>query len=199
MTDTFFTLKTLCEGIYKDKGSKFLSFAMPIADSKTAIETVKEYRKRFYDARHVCFAFKIGTENPEIRTNDDGEPSGTAGQPILGQINSANLTNVLIIVVRYFGGVLLGTGGLRLAYKNATVDALKNGKIIEQIIENQIIIKFLYSFLNNILKIIKYYNLRIISQKIETDCTIQIAVRKSLTEIVTQKFTEYGDCVILQN
>ena len=135
MTNTFFTLKILCEGIYKDKGSKFLSFAMPVADSKTAMETVKAYRKRFYDARHVCFAFKIGVENPETRTNDNGEPSGTAGRPILGQINSANLTNVLIVVVRYFGGVLLGTGGLRQAYKNAAADALKNGKIIEKVIE----------------------------------------------------------------
>ncbi|MCL1868132.1 MAG: YigZ family protein, partial [Paludibacter sp.] len=115
MNDTFLTLNALCEGIYKEKGSKFLSFAMPVCDAKTAMETVKEYRKRFYDARHVCFAFKIGTEKSETRANDDGEPSGTAGQPILGQINAANLTNVLIIVVRYFGGVLLGTGGLHQA------------------------------------------------------------------------------------
>jgi uncharacterized YigZ family protein len=197
MNDTFLTLKTLCEGFYKDKGSKFLSFAIPVPNPKTAMETVKDYRKRFYDARHVCFAFKIGAETPETRANDDGEPSGTAGQPILRQINSANLTNVLIIVVRYFGGVLLGTSGLRQAYKTAAADALQNGEIIEQIIENQINIVFEYPILNDVMKIIKDFNLKILSQNFETNCTMQISARKSLTDTVTQKLTE-TDGVILQ-
>lgn len=197
MNDTFLTLKVLCDGLYKDKGSRFLSFAMPVGDVKNAMEMVKEYRKRFYDARHICFAYKIGTETIQTRVNDDGEPSGTAGQPILGQINSANLTNVLIIVVRYFGGVLLGTGGLRQAYKTAAADALQNGEIIEQIIENQLNTEFEYPILNNIMKIVKDYDLKILKQNFETNCTMQISVRKSLAKIVIQKLNE-NDCLILQ-
>ncbi|GHT17810.1 hypothetical protein FACS189429_2750 [Bacteroidia bacterium] len=190
MNDTFRTLKTLSEGLYKDKGSKFLAFAMPVADVKTAMETLKEYRKRFYDARHVCFAYKIGAENPETRTNDDGEPSGTAGRPILGQINSNDLTNLLIVVVRYFGGVLLGTGGLIEAYKSAAADAIENGEIVEQIVENQINICFEYPRLNSVMKIVKDFELKILTPKFEISCEMQIAVRKTLAETIINKLMD---------
>lgn len=198
MKNTFLTLKTLGEGLYKNKGSRFLSFAMPVSDAKTAMETIKIYRKRFYDAKHVCFAYKIGSEAYEVRASDDGEPSGTAGRPILGQINSKNITNVLIIVVRYFGGILLGTGGLIEAYKNAAADALQNSKIIEQTIENQINITFEYLILNNVMKIVKDFDLKILNQSFEMNCTMQIAVKKSITKLIAQKFIETNG-VILQN
>ncbi|MDR2823864.1 MAG: YigZ family protein [Prevotellaceae bacterium] len=187
MSDTFRTLKGLSEGLYKDKGSKFLAFAMPVADVKTAMETLKTYRKRFYDARHVCFAYKIGATNPEMRANDDGEPSGTAGRPILGQINSFNLTNILIIVVRYFGGVLLGTSGLIEAYRAAAANAIKNGKITEQIINNQVNIAFEYSLLNSVMKIVKDYDLKISNQTFEMNCEMQIVVRQTLVTEVENK------------
>ncbi|MCL2597628.1 MAG: YigZ family protein [Paludibacter sp.] len=196
--DTFFTLKELSCGLYKDKGSRFLSFAMPVCDAKSAMNTLTDYRKRFYDARHICFAYKIGTETAQTRVNDDGEPSGTAGQPILGQINSANLTNVMIIVVRYFGGILLGTGGLRQAYKTAAADALQKGDIVEQIIENQINIKFEYSTLNNVMRIVKDYDLKIINLNLMINCTMQISVRKAFTDIIMKKFKE-NNIFILQD
>jgi len=195
--DSFFALKAVCNGLYKEKGSRFLSFAFPVCDVENAMATLREYRKRFFDARHVCFAYKIGATVIQTRTSDDGEPSGTAGQAILGQINSANLTNVLIIVVRYFGGVLLGTGGLYRAYKTAAADALQNGEIIEQIVENQIIIMFENQILNNVKKVINDNNLKILNQKFDINCTMQISVRKSLTDIIIQKFKE-NNIAILQ-
>ena len=145
MSNTFKTITSTGEGIYKEKGSKFLSYAIPVISADEAKENVKDYRKRFFDARHVCYAWMLGAERTEFRANDDGEPSGTAGRPILGQINSRDLTNVLVIVVRYFGGILLGTGGLVVAYKEAAANALNQTEILEKNVEENIQIKFFLS------------------------------------------------------
>lgn len=123
--DTYLTIDLPSEGIFKDKGSKFLAFAYPLTDESKVKNIVQNLKKEHHSARHHCFAFKIGNQGEHYRANDDGEPSGTAGRPILGQLNSYNLTNILVVVVRYFGGTLLGVGGLINAYKNATIEARK--------------------------------------------------------------------------
>ena len=155
MSDTYKTISSPAEGIYKEKGSKFLSFAIPVKTAEEIKEIIKEYRKQYYDARHVCYAYMLGAEHKDFRANDDGEPSGTAGRPILGQINSRELTDILVIVVRYFGGVLLGTGGLVVAYKEATADALNQAEIIEKTVDEVISVRFDYLLMNDVMRIIK--------------------------------------------
>ena len=187
MSDTYKTITTLAEGIYKEKGSKFLSFAIPVGDVEEVKDIVKEFRKRFFDARHVCYAYMLGVEKTEFRANDDGEPSGTAGRPILGQINSRELTNVLVIVVRYFGGILLGTGGLVTAYKEATADALHQAEIIEKTVEVTVTVHFDYMLMNNVMRIVKDTNAIVISQDFDNDCIMQISIRKQDAELLTAK------------
>jgi len=187
MSDTYKTITTLAEGIYKEKGSKFLSFAIPVGDVEEVKDIVKEFRKRFFDARHVCYAYMLGVEKTEFRANDDGEPSGTAGRPILGQINSRELTNVLVIVVRYFGGILLGTGGLVTAYKEATADALHQAEIIEKTVEVTVTVHFDYMLMNNVMRIVKDTNAIVISQDFDNDCIMQISIRKQDAELLTSK------------
>jgi len=187
MSDTYKTISKVSEGIYKEKGSKFLSFAIPVGDVEEVKDIVKEYRKRFFDARHVCYAYMLGVEKTEFRANDDGEPSGTAGRPILGQINSRELTNVLVIVVRYFGGILLGTGGLVTAYKEATADALQQAEIIEKTVEVTVTVHFDYMLMNNVMRIVKDTNAIVLSQGFENDCIMQISIRKQDAELLTAK------------
>jgi len=175
---TYKTILSISEGIYKDKSSKFLSFALPVSNVEEIKEIIKTYKKEYFDARHICYAFTIGVENKEWRANDDGEPSGTAGRPIHGQINSKELTNVLVIVVRYFGGVLLGTGGLTTAYKEAAADALNNAIIVEKHEEETISINFDYLQLNDVMKVIKDFNANIIHQNFDNQCTMQLNIYK---------------------
>ncbi|HEY5593174.1 MAG TPA: YigZ family protein [Paludibacter sp.] len=177
MSDTYKTIATPTEGIYKEKGSKFLSFAHPVHNVDEVKELVKNYRKEYYDARHVCYAYMLGAERKEWRANDDGEPSGTAGRPIIGQINSRELTNILVIVVRYFGGILLGTGGLVVAYKEATADALEQAEIIEKTVDCQFTIHFEYTLMNDVMRAVKENNAQIMSQSYENDCTMEISIR----------------------
>ena len=155
MEDTYLTISTISEGLYKEKGSKFLAFAIPVTSVSEVKTILEEKRKVYYDARHVCYAYLIGEESKESRSNDDGEPSGTAGKPILGAILSKQLTNVLIVVVRYFGGTKLGTSGLINAYREASFDALENNEIIEKTIETPIEINFDYISMNDVMKVIK--------------------------------------------
>jgi uncharacterized YigZ family protein len=176
--DTYKSISKITEGLYKEKGSKFLSFAIPVSNVDQVKEIVKEYRKQYFDARHVCYAYMIGMERKNFRANDDGEPSGTAGRPILGQLNSRELSDVLVIVVRYFGGVLLGTGGLVVAYKEATIDALNNAKIIEKVVEEKCKIRFNYLVINNIMHLIKEYNVQIRNQDFNNHCVMEVIVRK---------------------
>ena len=185
--DTFKTISSPSEGIFKDKGSKFLAFAIPISSAEEVKEIVKAYRREYYDARHVCYAYMLGLGRNDFRANDDGEPSGTAGRPILGQINSNELTNILVIVVRYFGGVLLGTGGLVIAYKEATSDALSNAEIIVKTVDDVISLRFDYVLLNEVMRILKDSNVQIKSQLFDNECNIQLSIRRSDSEILKSK------------
>lgn len=174
MADFFKTIKDTSEGLYKEKMSKFISFAIPVNSSDEAKEIVKSYQKKYYDARHVCWAYMIGTDRSEFYSNDNGEPSGTAGKPILGQINSYELTNILIVVIRYFGGIKLGTSGLIVAYKAATADAIENGEIIECHEQAQLSFTFPYLSMNSVMKLVKDTGVNIISQIFDNDCSMTI-------------------------
>ncbi len=196
MSDTYKTIISEAEGLYKEKGSKFLSFAMPVSTADQAKEIVKEYRKKYYDARHVCYAYMIGAERTDFRANDDGEPSGTAGRPILGQINSRELTNVLVIVIRYFGGILLGTGGLVVAYKEATADALDRTEIIEKTVDIRISISFDYVLMNDVMRVIKDVNAQIMAQTYVNQCMMQLSIRKQDAELLSSKLKKILGLVI---
>jgi uncharacterized YigZ family protein len=176
--DRYKTIETRSEGLFKEKGSKFLAFAHPVETVEAVKELLEGYRKIYYDARHVCYAYSLGTESPETRANDDGEPSGTAGRPILGQIQSAGLTNVLVVVVRYFGGVLLGTGGLVQAYKAAAADALSQASVVERTIDVTLGLSFEYPFLDVVLRVVRQWEGRVLSQSWESDCLMTVSVRK---------------------
>ena len=193
MSDTYKTIITPTEGIYKEKGSKFLSFAIPVSSADEVKEIVKNYRKEYYDSRHVCYAYMLGADRKEFRANDDGEPSGTAGRPILGQINSRELTNILVIVVRYFGGILLGTGGLVVAYKEATTDALDQAEVSEKTVDESISIVFDYVLMNEVMRIIKDTNAQISSQNFEDQCAMQLSIRKQDAGLLSAKLAKiYG-------
>jgi uncharacterized YigZ family protein len=176
-TDSYKTIKTLSQGIFKDKGSKFLSFAYPVSKSESVKPIIDELKKKYHDARHHCYAYMIGYQRQNWRINDDGEPSGTAGKPILGQINSAGLTNILIVVVRYFGGTLLGTSGLINAYKCAAADAISAAAITELFVKDYYLIKFPYELLSHVMKILKEENTGLANQSFDVNCSIEIDFR----------------------
>lgn len=176
------TEKAIGEGFYSESRSKFLAFAHHVDSVEQALEIVKEYRKKYYNARHCCYAYRIGFMGEEFRMNDDGEPSSTAGKPILGQIDSNGLTNTLIIVVRYFGGVKLGTSGLIVAYREASSDAIAHCDIEERFIEEQIKFTFSYPMMNAVMKIVKDMNLRIINQVFDNTCELTLSIRKSYAD-----------------
>ena len=176
------TEKAIGEGFYSESRSKFLSFAHHVDSVEQALEIVKEYRKKYYNARHCCYAYRIGFMGEEFRMNDDGEPSSTAGKPILGQIDSNGLTNTLIIVVRYFGGVKLGTSGLIVAYREASSDAIAHCDIEERFIEEQIKFTFSYPMMNAVMKIVKDMNPRIINQVFDNTCELTLSIRKSYAD-----------------
>ena len=174
--------KAIGEGFYSEKRSKFLAFAHHVDSVEEALEIVKAYKKKYYDARHCCYAYRIGFMGEEFRMNDDGEPSSTAGKPILGQIDSNGLTNTLIIVVRYFGGVKLGTSGLIVAYREASSDAIAHCDIEERFIEEQIKFTFSYPMMNAVMKIVKDMNSRIINQVFDNTCELTLSIRKSYAD-----------------
>ena len=176
------TEKAIGEGFYSESRSKFLAFAHHVDSVEQALEIVKEYRKKYYNARHCCYAYRIGFMGGEFRMNDDGEPSSTAGKPILGQIDSNGLTNTLIIVVRYFGGVKLGTSGLIVAYREASSDAIAHCDIEERFIEEQIKFTFSYPMMNAVMKIVKDMNPRIINQVFDNTCELTLSIRKSYAD-----------------
>ena len=187
MAESFRSITHLSQGIYKEKGSKFLSFAIPVKNVVEIKSILDIYRKKYYDARHVCYAYMLGADRSEFRANDDGEPSGTAGRPILGQINSSELTDILVIVVRYFGGILLGTSGLITAYKEAAADAIGQANIVEITVKNELTIRFEYPLLNDVMRIIKEYDVQIVNQQFEEQCSIKISVPKKVTELISIK------------
>lgn len=178
--DTFKTVKETSKGLFTEKKSKFISFAIPVQTVEDVKIEVEKYRKEYYDARHVCWAYMLGSGRDEFRSNDDGEPSGTAGKPILGQINSNELTNILIVVIRYFGGVKLGTSGLIVAYKEATIEAIANAEIIEKTVDLEISFQFEYPFMNDVMKIVKDLEPAILNQQYDIDCFMTLKIRKGL-------------------
>ena len=183
MTDEYKTItKTVGEGYYTEKRSKFLAFAHHVTNVDEVKEVVAEYRKKYYDARHVCYAYMLGAERTEFRANDDGEPSSTAGKPILGQINSNELTDILVVVVRYYGGVNLGTSGLIVAYREAAADAIAHATIEQRQVEEEVVYDFPYVMMNQVMKVVKDMNPRIIAQTYDNTCQIRLGIRKSLAE-----------------
>ena len=188
--DTYFTLKGNSEGFYKEKGSKFLAFAYVIQNEENVKERISELKKKYYDARHFCYAYMLGFNGEKYRANDDGEPGHSAGDPILGQIRSNELTNILIVVVRYFGGTKLGIPGLINAYKSAAAHAIENNLKIEKLILSELHIQFEYEQLNNVMKLVKDYDLKIILQKMEISCEMTLGVRLSLEQQVKARLLE---------
>ena len=177
--DIYKTIDVAGEGIYSEKRSKFLAFAIPVQTLDDVKREVEAYQKKYYDARHVCYAYRLGERRELFRANDNGEPSGTAGKPILGQIDSRELTNVLVIVVRYFGGIKLGTSGLIVAYKAAAAEALDATEHIEKTINGEILLKFSYPLLNDVLRIVKEENPRIVEQIFDNECVVRLSIRLS--------------------
>ena len=182
MTDEYRTLKTEGEGYYTDKRSKFLAFAHHVSSVEEIKDILARYRKKYFDARHVCYAYMLGPERTEFRANDDGEPSSTAGKPILGQINSNELTDILIVVVRYYGGVNLGTSGLIVAYREAAADAIAHSEIETRQVEEIITYNFPYPMMNDVMRIVKDMQPRIVSQTYDNTCEIRLSIRKSEAE-----------------
>lgn len=183
MADTYKTVsKEVCEGFYSEKRSKFLAFVHHVDSVDEAMTIVKQYRKKYYDARHCCYAYVLGSDRADFRANDDGEPSSTAGKPILGQLNRLELTDVLVVVIRYYGGVNLGTGGLIVAYRTATEDALSKAVIEEKFVEERITYRFTYPMINAVMRVVKETGARIVSQSFDNDCEIVLSIRQSLAE-----------------
>ncbi len=195
--DTYRTIVNRSEGIYKEKGSKFISIALPVKEENEVKSALEQLRKEYYDARHHCYAYTIGFDKSSWRTNDDGEPSGTAGRPIHGQIQSHDLTNVLIVVVRYFGGIKLGVSGLINAYKTATADALSNAEIIERTVDEIYELRFNYEAMNEIMKIVKDDGLQLLSTQFDLECNLSYRIRKRDADRVNEKFRKtHGSKVI---
>lgn len=180
--DVYKTIAAVSEGCITEQRSKFISYAVPVRTSEEAKEKIDAFRKQYYDARHICWAYMLGVERLQFRVNDDGEPSSTAGKPILGVINSCGLTDVLIVVVRYFGGVKLGTSGLIASYRAAASYAVANALIIEKTVDEIITIEFPYSSLNDVMKIVKEINPQILSQTFDTNCRMTLQLRRSEME-----------------
>ena len=187
MNDSYKTIKDKGEGFYSEKRSKFLAFAHHVESAEEAMELIEMYRKKYYDARHCCWAYMLGPEGETFRANDDGEPSSTAGKPILGQIRSGELSDVLICVVRYYGGVNLGTGGLIVAYRTAAADAIANSKIEERLVEEKITYRFSYPMMNSVMQVVKSTEARIIAQNFDNTCEIVLSIRQSRAEELKQR------------
>lgn len=179
MEDTYKTISEPSEGLFKDKGSKFISFAYPVTSEDEIREIVQSIKKEHHSARHHCYAWRLGHEKLQFRANDDGEPSSTAGKPILGQIQSFDLTNILIVIVRYFGGTLLGVSGLINAYRNAALDAINQAEIIERLVEKHLVIEFEYGAMNEVMKIFKDEKLPQIDPQFDLKCRIETQIRLS--------------------
>ena len=185
--DTYKTIVAPAEGLYTEKRSKFIAIALPVSTVEEVKEQLDVYQKKYYDARHVCYAYMLGPERKDFRANDNGEPSGTAGKPILGQINSNGLTNILIIVVRYFGGIKLGTSGLIVAYRTAASEAIVAATVIEKTVDEEVTVLFEYPLMNDVMRIVKEEGPAIVSQGYDTDCSMTLRIRRSLMPRLRQR------------
>jgi uncharacterized YigZ family protein len=177
--DTYFTIEEKVEGLYKEKGSRFISLAFPVSKEDEVKEILKDIKKEYYDARHHCYAYILGYDKSAYRMNDDGEPSSTAGKPIYGQLLSNDLTNILVVVVRYFGGTKLGVSGLIQAYKQAALDALNNAKIIEKTVDEIYSIIFDYVLMNDVMKVLKDFDVIQMNHRFDNACYLEFRTRKS--------------------
>ncbi|MBE6293873.1 MAG: YigZ family protein [Bacteroidales bacterium] len=186
--DVYKTIEKAGEGIYSEKRSKFLAFAIPVATASEVKEQVEAYQKKYYDARHVCYAYRLGEKGELFRANDNGEPSGTAGKPILGQIDSRELTNVLVVVVRYFGGIKLGTSGLIVAYRLAAAEALDATEHVQKTINGEITLRFPYHLLNDVLRVVKEEEPKVVEQIFDNDCLMRLSIRLSLLPRLIQRY-----------
>lgn len=193
VTDTYKTIEQPAEGLYKDKGSKFIALAFPVSGEDEIKDRIAQIRKQYYDARHHCYAWALDQSREAHRMNDDGEPSGTAGKPIFGQILSHDITNVLIVVVRYFGGTKLGVRGLINAYKGAAQDALNNASIVTRVIHDHFKVCFDYPAMNDVMKIIKDYDLPQIEHDFSLSCIITFSSPRSISPQVEEKFSKLPD------
>ena len=190
MKDEFLTISSTGEGYYTEKRSKFLAWAHHVESTDEIKAILADYRKRYYDARHVCYAYMLGPERQDFRANDDGEPSSTAGKPILGQINSAELTDVLVVVVRYYGGVNLGTSGLIVAYREAAALAIADAKKESRQVEEHVDYDFPYPMMNSVMRVVKEMEPRIVSQTFDNTCRITLAIRRSQAEQLRQRLAK---------
>ena len=186
--DVYKTIEEEGEAIYTEKRSKFLSFAIPVTTLDEVKEQLEYYQKKYFDARHVCYAYRLGERGDQERANDNGEPSGTAGKPILGQIHSKELTNVLVVVVRYFGGVKLGPSGLIVAYRAAACEALEAVEHIEKTINGEIVLRFSYPLLNEVLRIVKEEEPKVVEQLFDNDCMIRLSMRLSRLPRLVERY-----------
>ena len=178
--DTYKTIVAPSEGIYTEKRSKFIAMAFPVRTVDEIKVHLESCQKKYYDARHVCYAYMLGHERKDFRANDNGEPSGTAGKPILGQINSNELTDILIVVVRYFGGIKLGTSGLIQAYKAAAAEAIAAAEFVERTVDDVVSFLFEYPFMNDVMRVVKEMNPEIVQQAYDMDCSMTLRIRRSL-------------------
>ena len=193
MDDSYKTIEKTAEGYITERKSKFISYVIPVETEDDVKTILEEYRKKYYNARHVCWAYMLGPTREDYRSNDDGEPSGTAGRPILGQINSFGLTNVLILVARYFGGTLLGTGGLVRAYKEAAAAAIENAKIVEKTVDDSFILHFDYPLLNEVMRVLNQFESAKWTQNFTETCEMEITIRQSLAKQLAQSLSAiYG-------
>lgn len=191
MQDTYKTISSkIGEGFYSEKRSKFLAFAHHVSSLDEIKQLLAAYRKKYYDARHCCYAYMLGPQRVDFRANDDGEPSSTAGKPILGQINRSDLTDILIVVVRYYGGVNLGTGGLIVAYRTAAADAISHSDIEERQVEEIVNYSFTYPMMNDVMRLVKELPVRILHQSFDNTCEITLAIRKSQGELLRKRLEQ---------
>lgn len=197
MMGDFRTIQHQSQGLYKDRGSKFISFACPVKTEEEVRLLVKKLKKEYYDARHYCYAFVLGKDKKNFRAADDGEPSNSAGAPILGQLRSFELTNILVVVVRYFGGTKLGVPGLVQAYREATLDALNQAEIVEEFEKVMVSIKFEYFKMNDIMKVVKDFDLEVLSQNFDLDCQMTLQCNKTNAELPISKLKELTQLKIL--
>jgi len=194
--DTFKTIRTPAEGIFKDRGSKFLAYAYPIKQENEVKPLVENLKKEHFKAVHHCFAYRLGLDRSNFRVNDDGEPSGTAGKPIFNTLLSQEITNILVVVVRYFGGTLLGVPGLINAYKCATIEALAMADIIEKTVNDVYIVSFEFVQMNDIMKVVKEFSLKIRNQTYDNQCKMELEFRKTLTNQLIGKFEKIDGIVV---
>ena len=195
-TDTYRSIEAASEGLFKDNGSRFIALAYPVETEDQVRDIVAGLRKEYHDARHHCYAYRLGHLGDRFRANDDGEPSGSAGRPILGQIDSAGLSDILVVVVRYFGGIKLGIPGLIRAYKTSTADALAHATVVEKVAGRSFRVRYDYLDMNAVMKVLKDLSLPVSGQIFDTQCSVDVRVRLTLVEAFRERMGQIGSCQV---